>query len=155
MNAPEPEPLEPTLERAKRTLRSALSEACRADLEHANTGELIHIEEVLAIANEAAKEAVSVRRRLGVERERSAAREVEDADGVRWVVFAVYPSTRSGRPAVSDRFRNGWLSFDSGTETRRLVPVPPDWTALSDQALCELCERAEVSPRRRSRGRAP
>jgi hypothetical protein len=34
------------------------------DVTKANTGELIHIEELLAIANDSAKKAVSVRRRL-------------------------------------------------------------------------------------------
>ena len=114
--------LKPELERAKSTLKTALGEACRADLEHADTGELIHIEEVLAIANEAAKEAISVRRRIRTEVNAStetSSREIEDPRGVRWLVFAVHPSNRSRRAAVNDRFRSGWLSFDCGTETRR------------------------------------
>jgi hypothetical protein len=60
----DPAPLQPTLERAESRLKSALDEACQTDVERVNTGELIRVEEVLAIANEAAKEAVSVRRRL-------------------------------------------------------------------------------------------
>src|SRR4051812_18018005 len=128
--------LQPTIERAKTTLRSALHEACRANLDRADTGELIRIEEVLAIANEAAKEVISVRRRLSSRKqaaevpketeseERSApgvpaSREVRDTAGIVWRVFAVYPSNRSGRPAVRDRFRDGWLSFDCEVETRR------------------------------------
>lgn len=54
---------EPELDRAKQKLAAALSEACEADVKRLNTGELIRIEEVLAIANEAAKTAVSIRRR--------------------------------------------------------------------------------------------
>ena len=55
--------LEPELDRAKKDLAAALSEACGVDVKRANTGELIRVEEVLAIANEAAKTAVSIRRR--------------------------------------------------------------------------------------------
>src|SRR6185503_10658345 len=97
----DPQGLRPKLARAQETLQSALEDACNADLGDADTGELIRIEEVLAIANEAAKEAVSVRRRLGRARELEdessssshAPREIQDGVGVRWVVFAVYPST--------------------------------------------------------------
>jgi hypothetical protein len=60
--------LQPALQRAQQTLKSALEEACRADVDHLNTGELIRVEETLAIANEAAKEAVTVRRRLAMKR---------------------------------------------------------------------------------------
>ena len=45
-------------------LGEALKEACSMDPSKANTGELIQIEELLAIANESAKKAISVRRRL-------------------------------------------------------------------------------------------
>ena len=119
----DPAPLQPTLERAESRLKSALDEACQTDVERVNTGELIRVEEVLAIANEAAKEAVSVRRRLrgqkrGASRRTSAPatpqpsvrdatdpsgvsipadqsrmREVSDGDRVRWTVFAVYPDS--------------------------------------------------------------
>jgi hypothetical protein len=152
MPSEESQSLEPALERAKTTLKTALSEACRADLDRADTGELIHVEEVLAIANEAAKEAISVRRRLHTETPAPAetsSREIEDQRGVRWLVFAVHPSNRSRRAAVNDRFRSGWLSFDCGVETRRLAPIPDNWTELSDGDLNLLCDRAEISPRRR------
>lgn len=170
MQTEDSETLRPTLERAKRTLRSALGEACKADLERADTGELIRIEEVLAIANEAAKEAISVRRRLrsrpgrpaatptadespaSAEQSATSSREIEDSRGVRWVVFAVHPSTRAGRPVVSDHFRDGWLSFDCGAETRRLAPIRSEWSTFSDEQLRELCDQAEASPRRTRKG---
>ena len=66
------EPLLPQLAHAKDTLKSALANACETDIDRANTGELIRIEETLAIANEAAKEAVSVRRLLASERAKTA-----------------------------------------------------------------------------------
>ena len=145
--------LRPTLDRAKKTLRSALDSACAADIDDADTAELIRIEEVLAIANEAAKKVVSVRRRLseGGDSRRDPAsshREVEDQRGVRWTVFAVHPGTATNRPTVRECFRDGWLAFDSGMETRRVAPIPDGWEAASDEALVELCERADVAPRR-------
>jgi hypothetical protein len=56
--------LQPQLQEAQETLGEALKEACSMDPAKANTGELIQIEELLAIANDSAKKAISVRRRL-------------------------------------------------------------------------------------------
>ena len=152
MSPDEARALEPTLERAKTTLKTALEKACNTDLDRADTGELIRIEEVLAIANEAAKEAGSVRRRLrstAHEIAPSGTRDVEDARGIRWAVFAVHPSAASGgRAPLREHFRDGWLAFDAGDETRRIAPIPTDWRALSDADLLALCERAEPAPRR-------
>ena len=126
------EPLRPRLEQAQKTLLDALSDACSASLDDADTGELIRIEEVLAIANEAAKEVISVRRRLGQEGAlpslagteeaqqggagpggAAAHREIEDAKGVRWVTFAVYPSRVTGtRSPLPASYQSGWLAFD-------------------------------------------
>jgi hypothetical protein len=166
------EPLRPKLEQAQRTLATALDEACDANVEAADTGELIRIEEVLAIANEAAKEAISVRRRMGHDvppdhandnpaeptspgasgtgaPTPEGAREIEDARGVRWTAFAVYPSRGTGgRAPLPDAFQRGWLAFDSGMETRRLTPIPDGWRDLSEDELRELCEKAEIAPRR-------
>jgi hypothetical protein len=149
--------LEPTLARAKATLKSALGEACRANIDRADTGELIRVEEVLAIANEAAKEAVSVRRRLKRDRASSAqprdaapvgSRELHDQHGMRWAVFEVHPSASIDRPSVRERFRDGWLAFDSGLETRRVAPIPPAWRDQPDDGLLKLLETAEHVARR-------
>src|SRR5689334_7447837 len=156
-------PLQPTLERAESRLKSALEEACETDVERVDTGELIRVEEVLAIANEAAKEAISVRRRqrIGPSTEdqtpalRAASRSVRAADGREWRVFAVFPSSRPGRAVVRDDFAAGWLSFDSHNETRRLAPIPDAWGELSDDELIQLCERAERSSRRRKSNELP
>jgi hypothetical protein len=56
--------LRPQLAEAQESLGNALKEACAMDPSTANTGELIQIDELLAIANESAKKAISVRRRL-------------------------------------------------------------------------------------------
>lgn len=57
-------PLEPALTDAERLLRQSLTEVCRTDPTAADTGEMIRLEETLAIAGEAAKRAVSLRRRM-------------------------------------------------------------------------------------------
>jgi hypothetical protein len=150
------EPLLPQLAHAKSTLKSALANACDADIDRANTGELIRIEQTLAIANEAAKQAVSVRRRLSSERAahadpagaNSGHRQVEDDRGIRWDVFAVRPTQREGRSPVQERFRDGWLTFDSGVETRRVAPIPIEWELLGSHELLRLCAAAEPAPRR-------
>ena len=165
--------LQPTLERATQTLAAALDQACAADIDRIDTGELIRVEEMLAIANEAAKEVISVRRRLhrshpgqrmsSTSTERSAtssdvtsSRTLVDNDGRQWTVFAVYPSSTRGRSVLREGFANGWLSFDAGDETRRLAPIPEAWDQLPDLALLEMCAGAESSrPRRQSRDQRP
>src|ERR1043166_1950646 len=168
MATEEHEALRPKLERAQETLQLALDQACNADLEDADTGELIRLEEVLAIANEAAKEAVSVRRRLGkidddTPRDGGAPdpvappRGFDDGRGVRWIGFAVHPSSATmERAGLRAPFQKGWLAFDCGMETRRLAPIPDSWQQASDAELAILCGRAEVAPRRaRPKGDTP
>jgi hypothetical protein len=59
-------PLRPQLERIEDKLQDSIEEVCESPpVAKVNTGELIKIEESLAIASEAAKEAVSIRRKLG------------------------------------------------------------------------------------------
>lgn len=147
-------PLIPTLDHAKAVLKTALEEACGTDVDRADTGELIRIEEVLAIANEAAKEAVSVRRRLRSKQAESsgsgsALREVVDEAGVNWAVMAVHPSGIGKRSGVREKFRDGWLSFTAGDDTRRVAPIPAAWETLSDAELLALRDSGEQAPRRR------
>ena len=154
MAASNPDPLDPTLQQATAKLKGALEEACASEVDEADTGELIRIEEMLAIANDAAKHAISVRRRIsqGSRRRTSGGhREIEDSRGIRWAVFAVHPSASRGTKALSERYRNGWLSFDSGVEIRRVAPIPEKWDQLSDPDLIALCNQAEPSTRRTRR----
>jgi hypothetical protein len=164
-------PMEMELQQATETLQSALADACAAEITGANTGELIRVEEVLAIAGEAAKKAVSIRRRRrrdtgdpvaarvgrGRAPSRSVAdaatvhREFLDAAGSRWDAFAVHPSEEiSSRARLPDPYRSGWLSFASGDDRRRLSPVPDDWELLSEEGLRDLCARADPVKRRSS-----
>jgi hypothetical protein len=68
MTASDDESLQPKLERAQKALETALEEACGVDVRDVDTLELIHIDETLAVASQAAKEAVSVRLKLRMER---------------------------------------------------------------------------------------
>jgi hypothetical protein len=167
INAVERE-LQPALERATETLQSALSEACSVNVNRIDTGQLIRVEEVLAIANEAAKEAISVRRRARGEHEPgdggtsrsdaaspapdgTSSRILIESTGRQWTVFAVRPSAPRGRSVLRPGYADGWLSFDAGDETRRVAPIPQGWERLSDSALLSLCAEAEPA---RPRGRS-
>lgn len=75
-----------------------------------------------------------------------------DADGQRWTVFAVTPSALAyaSVSVLVPQYANGWLTFDSPTERRRLAPRPIGWDDLTDSELRTLLGRAEVvSPARR------
>ena len=67
----EPEQLRPALERAQTELDARLSEACENHAADESTGQLIRLEELLTDAAQAAKEAISIRRRLGADRRRT------------------------------------------------------------------------------------
>jgi len=65
------EPLRPKLQVAEKQLDTSLDEVCASpEAAKLDTGELIRVEETLALAAEAAKEAVSLRRRLRLDRQR-------------------------------------------------------------------------------------
>ena len=66
------EPLRPQLEKAEQQLDRTLEEVCEAPAAaRLDTGELIRVEESLALATEAAKEAVSLRRKMHADRARA------------------------------------------------------------------------------------
>jgi hypothetical protein len=91
-------------------------------------------------------------------------RRVEDEDGRWWDVWDTRPTIidrrggrerRTGRHTARDRrqkseprvtvepeFRKGWLAFQSGTEWRRLAPIPEIWESLPDKDLLALLARA-------------
>ena len=153
--------LQPHLDEAQRALDTALQEACKVDVNRATTGEMILIEETLAVAANAAKEVVSVRlrRRTGKRTATpqgedaptpgAADRVFDDADGKRWHVFAVHPSVGSVRSgALAEAFKDGWLCFESHDQRRRFAPIPPNWEHLTAEALGALCRSAEQAVRR-------
>jgi hypothetical protein len=165
------DPLVPELREAERLLETTLEEACASPpATKADTGELIRVDELLETASDAAKRAISLRRRRGADKaKRSAPAEMGDAEsaasadathrmftdahGVQWDVFAVYPEARlSVHSQLKGTYPQGWLCFDSSAEKRRLSPIPENWQSLSEDQLRELSERAEVASTQRRRG---
>lgn len=159
-------PLQPQIDEAQKALQVALEEACSADLAEVDTGELIRIEETLAAASKAAKDAVSLRLKRRSHRARAGTQEpasrdagaedapithrvFEDIRGKRWHAFAVRGSMATAETAaLPDAFRNGWLVFESADELRRVAPIPEKWEELATDDLRLLCHRASAAPRR-------
>src|SRR3712207_2199620 len=129
---------------------------------------------MLALASEAARRAIAMRHKARQKAEAAAARGqpvpptadqtestshrlFDDKQGVRWDVWAVYPEGRPSQlAALPGTFQSGWLVFESGTEKRRLSPIPGNWQTLPPSELERLCERAETAMRRApSKGRRP
>jgi hypothetical protein len=52
------------------------------------------------------------------------------------------------RVSVEPEFRKGWLAFQSGTEWRRLAPIPEAWESMSDRELLGLLVRAGANEAR-------
>lgn len=171
-----PEPLATELREAETTLKTTLQEACASDVTRADTGELIRVEEMLAIASDAAKRAISIRRRRGHgarNQRRPVAgdepgvetanhpdviaehRHFTDDGGTEWMVRAVMPSEDDPRQArLLGSFQHGWLAFESEDAKRRLSPIPDEWEQLDDVGLRQLWQRAEPAATRRDHGAA-
>jgi hypothetical protein len=65
-------------------------------------------------------------------------REFDDRRGRRWRVWDTVPA----RTEAMGDFREGWLTFDNGTDRRRLAPVPARWSELPEERLILLLEVA-------------
>ena len=158
-------PLEVELQQATGVLKDALAEACGTRVERADTGQLQRVEQVLSLASDAARQAVAIRRRAKRESPRQppttgpdtdaglgtggSHRVFVDAAGVTWDAFAVHPSAdTAGKARLPEPYQRGWLSFDSGSERRRLSPIPDGWHSVTDDALEQMCRSAELAPKR-------
>jgi hypothetical protein len=162
MEREELRPLDARLERVTATLKASLAEACGTDLQRLDTSESVRIEEVLAIANEAAKEVVSIRRKRRQMKKRARVsgptiavdgalehRFFVDEHGVRWDAFAVMPTTEPrALSRLPEPYQQGWLCFESPTEKRRLGPIPTEWEASTDDELRRLRDAAQPVPQR-------
>ena len=84
-----------------------------------------------------------------------------DSTGVEWRVWEVFPN-RAGNHTTAETFSTaklqgtvyaeGWLCFESGSEKRRLAPIPADWQA-QEHNLQQLLEQAiPVALRRQGNG---
>ena len=166
----EPDPLRPMLATVEVELEHRLAEACSHAVAEESTAELMRLEETLSEAARAAKQAVSLRRRLRSEAESAdeqadeaeadapaalsmapadaGVRELRDASGVEWRIWAVTSeqmhASRSGGDHLGE-YKDGWLTFEAvtGEERRRLPHYPGDWNEITDEMLERLLERAE------------
>jgi hypothetical protein len=81
-----------------------------------------------------------------------AVREFTDSKGVEWRAWDVtpehmHPATRS--EDYMSNLQDGWLTFESATEKRRLAaPYPGDWTSYRIPELEALCAKARLVTRR-------
>lgn len=68
-----------------------------------------------------------------------------DSNGNTWRVWSTHPEMSS---AVNVHLRDGWLTFDSGTERRRVGPIPAGWETFSRERLeltCRVATPARIS----------
>ncbi len=171
----EPEQLRPALERVQSELDSRLAEACENHVSSESTGQLIRLEELLTNAAEAAKEAISIRRRLSADRRASSEdatasdpaaatgtafdptegiRDFIDANGRLWHVWEVPPEqliARARPGTYAGDFEGGWLAFESGDgdERRRLPGYPREWRDMTNDRIEGLCRDAKPVTRRK------
>ncbi|NUO37830.1 MAG: hypothetical protein HOQ17_06485 [Gemmatimonadaceae bacterium] len=153
MEREESRPLDAQLERVTASLKASLEEVCAADVQRLDTSESLRIEEVLAIASDAAKEVVKLRRRArqrprpGLPSDMPPAaehRRFVDERGVPWDAFAVLPTPEPrGLARLPEQYQNGWLCFESATEKRRLGPIPDEWQTVTDEALRRFRDAAQ------------
>jgi hypothetical protein len=124
LDEPTPTPpatLQPALQDAEQLLRESISEVCSTDLGRADTGEMIRLDEMLAIAGDAAKRAVSLRRRMRQEGRptprgtKAQRRRSTPTSGLAPAPMA--DSAASGKAA--DAEANELAPSDAGSETRR------------------------------------
>jgi hypothetical protein len=52
-------------------------------------------------------------------------------------------TTAQRRITLSEGYGAGWLTFESLSEKRRLIPIPSSWEDLSQAELRALCEKAK------------
>jgi hypothetical protein len=69
-------------------------------------------------------------------------REFIDDTGTFWRVWDTYPVAASTLRTVSPAFANGWLTFESAAERRRLAPIPADWEFASRDDISGWCADA-------------
>lgn len=86
------------------------------------------------------------------------ARTFTDPGGTVWQAWSVVPAEQPDWPAharshLPPALAEGWLCFESGSEKRRLHPIPAGWAERSDADLWDYCAAA-VPVRRAGASRA-
>ena len=71
--------------------------------------------------------------------------EFTDTAGRSWRVWHTVPELAQHRITLAPDWKDGWLTFESGVEKRRLAPVPAEWESLPAQRLALLCRMAQPS----------
>jgi hypothetical protein len=72
-------------------------------------------------------------------------REFTDSSGVAWRVWNTRPSISL---LYGEALREGWLTFESPTQRRRLAPIPEGWEEMSEERL-EVISRGATEVSRR------
>ena len=67
-------------------------------------------------------------------------REFTDSKGVAWLVWSTTPTPGS---VLGDEMRQGWLTFESDGERRRLAPIPRAWEEAAVDRLELYCRAAQ------------
>ena len=154
MSAEQAPVLRPRLEEAQKALDAALEEACEIDVQGADIGDIMRLEEQLTVAREAANNVIAALRRLRPDRpvvdESSSDRHrvFVDDRGVQWDAFPVHPSRTTGRQTLPPPYDKGWLAMQCPEGVRRITPIPDGWRECSREDLCRLLESAALAPRR-------
>lgn len=78
-------------------------------------------------------------------------REFTDDAGRIWRVWDTRPVSANALRSVSPTFAEGWLTFESETERRRLAPIPTEWEEASPDLMVSWCGRAVAVSRDRGR----
>jgi len=109
-----------------------------------------------------------------------AKRQFKTDDGVTWIVWDVHPEdlgrlsydrrasspstdgaaradvgSRRAERLVHPELQHGWLCFQSGTQKRRLTPIPVNWHELPDSVLREMVDAATPAPQTDGRATRP
>lgn len=51
--------------------------------------------------------------------------------------------TNQRRITLAEGYGSGWLTFESLSEKRRLLPIPSQWETMTQSELRALCERSK------------
>jgi hypothetical protein len=69
--------------------------------------------------------------------------EFTDRTGRSWRVWHTLPRLAGVLTALPHDWKQGWLTFESGDDKRRLAPFPAEWETLPASRLELLCRMAE------------
>jgi hypothetical protein len=73
--------------------------------------------------------------------------EFADRDGTSWRVWETRPRAPQRLTGLPEEWARGWLTFQSGSETLRLAPVPDGWERFPPERLDLLRRLAQPAAR--------